>query len=87
VVDRYQYSLEERQVDNPAAAQRLYGGLSPTASSGRSEKQAESSRWIPRGRDEYLEQAILSNILKRYGSGECVPFDEIPNTQPTASAR
>jgi hypothetical protein len=85
-VDRYRFSLEERQVDNPAAVQRLYGGLAPTVSTGRSEKQAESSRWIPRGRDGYLEQAILSDIIKCYGSGECIPFDEIPATQPTASA-
>jgi hypothetical protein len=85
-VDRYQFSLEERQIDNPAAVQRIYGGLAPTASTGRSERQVESSKWIPRGRDGYLEQAILSDILKRYGSGELIPSTEIPATQPTASA-
>lgn len=71
-VDRYQFSLEERQIDNPAAVQRLYGGMAPTASTGRSERQAESGRWIPRGRDGRLEEDILTDILKRFGSGRFV---------------
>ncbi len=85
-VDRYQFSLEERQIDNPAAVQRLYGGLAPTASGGRSEKQAVSSRWIPRGRDGYLEQAILSDILRRFGAADGISASETPSTQPSASA-
>lgn len=85
-VDRYRYSLSERQIDNPAAALRLFGGLAPGIESGRLETQAESGRWLPLGRDACMEQAILSNILKRYGCGEVVAPSEPAATQPTASA-
>jgi hypothetical protein len=64
-VDRYRYSLEERQVDNAAAAMRLYSGATPTTS-GQMLTPAESSYWIHLGRDGGMEQTILDAIVKRY---------------------
>jgi hypothetical protein len=84
-VERYRYSLGERQIDNPAAAMRLFGNLAPTEATGRRQRQAESSRWLPLGRDGELEQAILTDILKRYGAGEFVNPPESPASQPAGS--
>ena len=84
-VERYRYSLGERQIDNPAAAMRLFGNLAPTEVTGRRQRQAESSRWLPLGRDGELEQAILTDILKRYGAGEFVNPPESPASQPADS--
>jgi hypothetical protein len=64
-VDRYRYSLEERQVDNAAAAMRLYSSQAPTTS-GQMAKPSESSRWVHLGRDGAMEQALLNTILHRY---------------------
>ena len=86
-VDRYRFSLTERQVDSPAAVLRLYGALAPTEATGRREKQAESGKWLLLGRDGYMEQAILSQILKRYGSGSLVEPPEVPATQPASEAQ
>lgn len=72
-VDRYRYSLEERQVDNAAAAMRLYSGAAPTTS-GQMLTPAESSYWIHLGRDGGLEQTILDAIVKRY--------EQLAATQP-----
>lgn len=66
LIDRYQYSLEERQIDNPAVALRLYSSAAPTTS-GQMVKPAESSHWIHLGRDEQMECALLASILRRYG--------------------
>jgi len=64
-VDRYRRSFEERQVDNAAAAMRLYSGEAPTIS-GQMRTPAESSYWIRLGRDGHMEQAILDAIIKQY---------------------
>ncbi len=64
-VDRYRRSMEERQVDNAAAAMRLYSGQAPTLS-GQMRTPAESSYWVRLGRDGHMEQAILDAIVKRY---------------------
>ncbi len=82
-VERSKYSLEPRQVDNPAAVLRLYGNTAPTTG-GRMAKQAETSRWIPLGRDGWMESEILSHILDRYGSGEILAAPV--TTQPAGSA-
>jgi len=74
-VDRYRYSLEERQIDNPAAAMRLYSPIAPTMS-GQMAKLEESSYWIPLGRDEPMEQKLLASIIKRYG------LNTVEDTQP-----
>ncbi|MHC4443477.1 MAG: hypothetical protein ACYTF1_03795 [Planctomycetota bacterium] len=65
-IDRYRYSLEERQIDNAAAALRLYSSEAPTYS-GQTLKPSESAYWIHQGRDPQMENAVLSSILSRYG--------------------
>jgi hypothetical protein len=77
-VDRYKHSFPERQVDNPAGAQRLYSSAAPTTA-GRMEKAADSARWIALGRDGWMEQAILSDILKAYPGAASIPPE--PSTQ------
>lgn len=64
-VERFRYSLEERQIDNPAAALRLFSSDTPTAS-GQMAKVSESSQWVPLGRDEGMEKSIIVAIQKRY---------------------
>ncbi len=76
-VNRSKYSLPERQVDNPAGAMRLYSSAAPTTE-GRMEKTSEVARWIPLGRDAWMEQAILSDILKRYPGMASVPPTATP---------
>jgi len=66
-VDRYRYSLEERQVDNAAAVMRLYSSEAPTLT-GRQKTTRESSRWIRLGRDELMERTIGEEILRRCGA-------------------
>ena len=83
-VDRYRYSLEPRQVDNPAGAMRLYGDAAPTAR-GRMERPSETSQWVFLGRDAFMEQAILTDILKRFDAG-LLPAAPAPTTQPAGSA-
>lgn len=81
-IERSRYSLEERQVDNPAAALRLYSNAAPTRS-GKMQKPGEGGHWIPLGRDQFAEQRVLSDILKRYGGSYTLPAEEAPTTQPT----
>lgn len=77
-VNRYKHSLPERQVDNPAGVLRLYSEAAPTAT-GEMELPRETERWIPLGRDGWMEQAILAEILSRYpGEAHVPPVDE-PN--------
>jgi len=66
-IDRYRQSLEERQIDNPAAVLRLYSSAAPTVS-GQSLKPDESADWIHLGRDQRMERAVLAAILRRYGT-------------------
>ena len=84
-INRYRYSLEERQIDNPSAALRMYGSGAPTAS-GQMRKGQESSEWIPLGRDQQMEQAVLASILRRYVPGADVTIEveqaELPTTAP-----
>jgi hypothetical protein len=63
-VQRYRFSLEERQVDNPAAALRLYSGAAPAAVGRRD--VPEDRYWIPLGRDAPYESRLLDSILERY---------------------
>ncbi len=85
-VDRYRFSLEERQIDNPAGALRLYSNAAPTTS-GRLARVAESSHWVPLGRDGDMEQRLLAAIMKRSGGLTATdPKDDHqpapPSTQP-----
>lgn len=64
-VERYRYSLTERQVDNSAAVLRLFSAEAPTTS-GRLERPSETAQLIPLGRDAYLEERLVEAILKRY---------------------
>jgi len=78
-VDRYRYRLDERQVDNPAGALRLfssdaptyfgrtlYGTATETTNASGNLKLDDASYWIHLGRDESMENAILAAIMKRY---------------------
>jgi len=65
-VERFRLRLEERQIDNPAAALRLYSAEAPTTS-GQMAKPSAQMQWIPLGRDENMEQVILGDILSRFG--------------------
>ncbi|MBP7934904.1 MAG: hypothetical protein KA354_09695 [Phycisphaerae bacterium] len=65
-VERLRLRLEERQIDNPAAALRLYSAEAPTMS-GQMIRPSQQMQWIPLGRDEILEQTILGEILQRFG--------------------
>lgn len=79
-VERFRYCLEERQIDNAAAALRLFSSAAPT-SSGRMRKLKDSSYWLPLGRDAGLEERLLAEIRQRCGqrAGELEPA---PTTQP-----
>jgi hypothetical protein len=68
-IDRLRYSLEEHQVDNSAAAFRIYSRDTPTVE-GRRERAADISSWIPLGRDKPLEDSVLAAILRRYAKTE-----------------
>ena len=83
-INRYRHSLEERQIDNPAAALRMYGSGTPTAS-GQIRKTQESSQWIPLGRDQPMEQAILAAILRRYVPGAGAAIEVEPLVAPTTA--
>ncbi|HSW45994.1 MAG TPA: hypothetical protein VLM89_10530 [Phycisphaerae bacterium] len=80
-VDRLRYRLEERQIDNAAAAMRLFSADAPVES-GRLEKPSKTGQWIPLGRDGRMETSLLSAILANYqkhlGSG-------ISNEPPAAT--
>ena len=76
-VQRLRYNLMERQIDNSAAAMRLYSGAAPTQE-GRVGTAAETSYWIPLGRDPFAEQRLLTAIVKRYTSRPAA-------TQPAAA--
>jgi hypothetical protein len=65
-VDRFRYSLPERQVTNSAEALRLYSNAIPTYS-GTTERPAETAHWIPLGRDATMESQVLRQIIRRYG--------------------
>ena len=82
-VDRYRYSLEERQVDNAAAAMRLYSGATPTTS-GQMLTPSESSYWIHLGRDGGLEQTILDAIVKRYNEPATTKSASDASASPSA---
>lgn len=64
-VQRLRYSLRERQIDNAAAALRLYSQDAPTTE-GRTERPRDTGHWIPLGRDAFAEQRLLSTIISRY---------------------
>lgn len=78
-VQRLRYTLLERQVDNAAAALRLYSGAVPT-SAGRFEHPNAGKSWIALGRDEFAEKRTLSDIINRYAK---MP----PTTQPAATSQ
>lgn len=83
-VDRTRYSLEERQIDNSAAALRLFSSGAPTMS-GRMERPTETAQWIPLGRDPFMEQSILTAILKNYArpvAATTQPADAQASAQP-----
>lgn len=66
-VQRLHYSLTERQIDNAAAAMRLFSSDAPTTE-GRREPRSRSGRWIPLGRDAFAEERLLSRIVNRYAT-------------------
>jgi hypothetical protein len=70
-VQRQRYNLPERQIDNSAAAMRLFSSAAPTEE-GRMEKAAAHSDWILLGRDAFLEQKVLQAILASYGQNVCL---------------
>lgn len=70
-VERLRLRLEERQIDNPAGALRLYSAEAPTAS-GQLLRPSQQIQWVPLGRDEPMEQAILGDILFRFGRSTTV---------------
>ena len=80
-VQRYKYNLEERQIDDPAAALRMFGSAAPTVS-GRQRTAAESAYWTELGRDEPMERALLASILTRYDGG----VGEWPNAPDSSPA-
>jgi hypothetical protein len=69
-VQRQRYNLTERQVDNSAAALRLYSSVAPTAE-GQKERPSQTLRWIPLGRDQPFEERLLADIMERFSQGNC----------------
>jgi hypothetical protein len=67
LVERYRYRLPERQIDNPAAAMRIFSDEAPLVTSGQMESPAATGRWILLGRDEAMERRLITDILNRYG--------------------
>ena len=76
-VQRLRYSLQERQIDNSAAAMRLYSDAAPTTE-GRMERASQTAYWIPLGRDALAEQQLLESIVTRYSRMPPAP----PATRP-----
>jgi hypothetical protein len=74
-VQRLRFSLPERQVDNAAAAVRLYSDAAPTRE-GRLESASRTGTWIVLGRDQTMEERLLEKILTRW------PDTPIVTTQP-----
>lgn len=70
-IERLRLRLEERQIDNPAAALRLYSAEAPTVS-GQMVRPSAETQWTPLGRDETIEQAILGDILEHFGRSTTV---------------
>jgi len=64
-VERFRYRLPERQIDNPAAAMRIFSADAPTVA-GRLERPSKTGYWIRLGRDEAMEHSLLAGILRRY---------------------
>lgn len=67
-VDVSRYSVIERQATDAASAFQLFGARLPTAE-GRMEPRQAGALWLPLGRDETLELALIDRILRRYGGG------------------
>lgn len=87
-VQRQRFNLVERQVDNSAAALRLYSNAAPTTE-GHQERPSQTVRWIPLGRDQVLEERLLAEIMDRYSQGKCadqsvesVSSDVVETTSP-----
>jgi hypothetical protein len=74
-VDRYQYSLPERQVTNSAEALRMFSSGSPTYA-GRNESPSQTASWIPLGRDATMEQKVLQQIIRQH------TLSATPTSQP-----
>jgi hypothetical protein len=82
-VDRFGYNLEERQIDNSAAALRLYSVGAPTIS-GETESAAESGYWSHLGRDEYMERLLLDKIRDRYEEKQLEQDDSVQEEMSNA---
>lgn len=78
-VQRLRYTLEERQIDNAAAALRLFSADAPTVS-GRMERPSETAQLTPIGRDQPAEERLLQMILRRYAKPPAPPEPEITST-------
>ncbi|NLX14194.1 MAG: hypothetical protein GXY44_11150 [Phycisphaerales bacterium] len=76
-VDRYRYALEERQIDNSAAAMRLFGSAAPTAS-GQMERAEDSGYRILLGRDAEFERLLINAIVARFETLEPPVSEELP---------
>jgi hypothetical protein len=81
-VKREKYHLEERQIDNAAAALRLYSPSVPTTS-GRMAPIAATSYTTDVGRDVDLENKLLNAILLNY---QQITPPELADDQPSAEA-
>ena len=76
-VDRYRYGLEERQIDNAAAAMRLFSSAAPTAS-GQMERAEDSGHRVLLGRDAQLERKLINAIVAKYETLELPTITESP---------
>lgn len=76
-VDRYRYGLEERQIDNSAAAMRLFSSAAPTVS-GQMERAEDSGYRILLGRDAEFERKLINAIVAKYETLEPPAPDESP---------
>jgi len=85
LVNRYKYTLPERQVDNPAGAMRLYSSAAPTTI-GTMDRIADVERWVPLGRDGWMERAILTEILKRHSGDAALPPPDETGESPSTTA-
>lgn len=74
-VERFRYSLPERQVTNAAEALRIFSGGTPTYA-GRVEQPSQTASWIPLGRDSTMEEKMLHQIIQQH------TLSNVPASQP-----
>jgi hypothetical protein len=65
-VDVYRLSVPEYQITSSSAAIRSFSGDLPTVTGEKIADARSARRWVPLGRDEAMEERLLTRILASY---------------------